>query len=112
MSFAASQHPLHLSQTKVTARLISMTILVMSITNVFLLSFAQAASLHSHLDSQCNHVHPKPNDVSIIFSQLGFDIYVTKQICEFDILLVVFCFYICYLKFNDLFLLVGLFMIM
>ena len=71
MSFLAQQHPLHLSQTKVIAILISMMILAMSVTNVFLLSFAQAANLHSHSDSQCNHVHPKPNDVSVMSHKLG-----------------------------------------
>jgi hypothetical protein len=89
MSFLAQQHPLHLSQTKVIAILISMMILAMSVTNVFLLSFAQAANLHSHSDSQCNHVHPKPNDVSVMshkWGQINLLPIFTKNICKFDIL--------------------------
>lgn len=45
-----------------------MVTLAICVTNLLLLTFTQAAHLHSHSDLQCNHVHPKPNDVSKVLS--------------------------------------------
>lgn len=56
------------SQTKDIARSLSMVTLAICVTNLLLLTFTQAAHLHSHSDLQCNHVHPKPNDVSKVLS--------------------------------------------
>lgn len=51
------------SQTKDIARSLSMVTLAICVTNLLLLTFTQAAHLHSHSDLQCNHVHPKPDDI-------------------------------------------------
>ena len=66
MNSAAQQHHCRwLSpRTKVTVRSTWMPIFAFSLTYLLLLTFADAASLHHHSGSHCNHVHPKPNDVS------------------------------------------------
>lgn len=67
MNSAAHQHHSRwLPQASVTAKSAWMQMFALSVTNFLLLqlTFAQAASLHSNHGLQCNHVHPKPNDVS------------------------------------------------
>lgn len=61
MSFAVQHHSIWLPQTSATFRSAWTQMFALSISIVLLLQLTLA---HSHTDSQCNHVHPKPDDVS------------------------------------------------
>lgn len=68
MGFVVQYRSHWLSQSSVNTKSAGMQMYVLFITSLLMLklSFAQAASLHQHSGLHCNHVHPKPDDVSNI----------------------------------------------